>query len=115
MLLRQFILYLASVNPQKLSKEEKINQELDDIRKQINEIDDKIIDLLNKRANIVIKIGNLKKSLNLEISQPKREEEIKERIKKKATIFYAAWLWRFVFFLGGSFYKKIRGISSWTI
>ncbi len=70
-----------------MSKEENINQELEDIRKQINDIDDKIIDLLNKRANAVIKIGNLKKSLKLEISQPKREEEIKERIKNKSTIF----------------------------
>ena len=63
------------------------NQELDEIRKQIDEIDDKIVDLLNKRANAVIKIGNVKKSLNLEISQPEREEEIKERIKRKSTIF----------------------------
>jgi len=70
-----------------LSEEEKENQELEEIRQLIDEIDDMIVDLLNKRANAVLKIGNLKKSLNLEISQPKREEEIKERIKKKSTIF----------------------------
>jgi len=70
-----------------LSEKEKINRELEDFRDQIDEIDDTIVDLLNKRANAVLKIGNLKKSLNLEISQPKREEEIKERIKKKSTIF----------------------------
>jgi chorismate mutase/prephenate dehydratase len=70
-----------------LSEKEKKIQKLEDIRKQINEIDDNIVDLLNRRANAVIKIGNLKKSLNLEISQPQREEEIKERIKNKSTIF----------------------------
>jgi chorismate mutase/prephenate dehydratase len=70
-----------------LSEKVKSNQELKDIRKQIDEIDDAIVDLLNKRANAVIKIGNVKKSLNLEISQPKREEEIRERIKNKSTIF----------------------------
>ncbi|MHA1460770.1 MAG: prephenate dehydratase [Promethearchaeota archaeon] len=70
-----------------MSEEEKENQELEEIRQLIDEIDDMIVDLLNKRANAVLKIGNLKKSLNLEISQPKREEEIKERIKKKSTIF----------------------------
>ncbi|MHA2288223.1 MAG: prephenate dehydratase [Promethearchaeota archaeon] len=63
------------------------NQKLDDLRKKIDEIDDNIIDLLNKRANTVILIGNLKKSLNLETYQPKREEEVKERIRKKSTIF----------------------------
>lgn len=70
-----------------MSEKGKNDQELEEIRKQIDEIDDTIVDLLNKRANAVIKIGNVKKSLNLEISQPKREEEIKERIKKKSTIF----------------------------
>lgn len=70
-----------------MSEKVKSNQELKDIRKQIDEIDDAIVDLLNKRANAVIKIGNVKKSLNLEISQPKREEEIRERIKNKSTIF----------------------------
>ncbi len=70
-----------------MSEKEKNNKELKEIRKKIDEIDDTIVDLLNKRANAVIKIGNLKKSLNLEISQPKREEEIQERIKSKTTIF----------------------------
>ena len=70
-----------------LNDEEKNKQELDDLRKQIDEIDDDIVDLLNKRANTVLKIGNLKKSLNIETFQPKREEEVKERIKNKSTIF----------------------------
>ena len=70
-----------------MNEEEKNSQELDDLRKLIDEIDDGIVDLLNKRANTVIKIGNLKKSLNLETFQPKREEEVKERIRSKSTIF----------------------------
>ena len=70
-----------------MAEEEKKIQELKEIRKQIDEIDDSIVELLNKRANAVIKVGNLKKSLNLEIFQPEREEEIKERIKRKSTVF----------------------------
>ena len=70
-----------------MNEKEKNKQDLKDIRSQIDEIDDKIVDLLNKRANAVVKIGNLKKTLNLEVSQPKREEEVKERIKSKSTIF----------------------------
>ena len=71
----------------KLSKEQNYKEDLEEIRKRINEIDDQIVDLLNKRGNIVIKIGNLKKNLNLEVFQPKREIEIIERIKDKSTIF----------------------------
>lgn len=70
-----------------MNKEEKSNQELDNLRKLIDKIDDDIVVLLNKRANTVIKIGNLKKSLNLETFQPTREEEVKERIRSKSTIF----------------------------
>lgn len=70
-----------------MSEEEKVIKELEEIRKNIDDIDDSIIDLLNKRANAVIKIGNLKKLLNLEIFQPAREEEIKIRLKNKSTIF----------------------------
>jgi chorismate mutase/prephenate dehydratase len=74
----------------KMSKEEeheKIDQQLEDIRKIIDEIDDSLVELLNKRANAVIKIGDLKKSLNLEVYQPNREEEIKRRLNDKSTIF----------------------------
>ena len=71
----------------KLSNEQKYKEDLEEIRKKINDVDDQIVDLLNKRGNIVIKIGNLKKNLNLKIVQPKREIEIIERIKNKSTIF----------------------------
>ncbi|MFX0057854.1 MAG: prephenate dehydratase [Candidatus Hodarchaeota archaeon] len=62
-------------------------KKLEDLRKDIDKIDDKIIDLLNKRGNIVIQIGNIKKSLNLDIVQPTREKEIFERIRKKSIVF----------------------------
>ena len=71
----------------KLSKKQDYKEGLEESRKEINEIDDQIVDLLNKRGNIVIKIGNLKKKFNLKIVQPKREIEIIERIKNKSTIF----------------------------
>ncbi|UCD01909.1 MAG: chorismate mutase, partial [Promethearchaeota archaeon] len=61
-------------------------KELEEYRKEINQIDDKLIDLLNERGKIVQKIGNLKEELSMEIDQPKREKEIIERIKKKSTI-----------------------------
>jgi len=70
-----------------VSKEEKYNEELKELRKGIEEVDDKIVELFNKRGNYAITIGNLKKNLKLEIHQPKREEEVINRIKNKPTTF----------------------------
>ena len=70
-----------------MSEEEKYKEELKKLRKDFDEIDDKIVDLLNKRGNFAITIGNIKKNLKLEIYQPKREEELIERIKNKQTTF----------------------------
>jgi len=71
-----------------LSENDNINQEkLDEYRKEIDKIDDDLVDLLNKRGNAVLNIGNLKKSINLEIEQPIREKDLIERIKRKSTIF----------------------------
>jgi chorismate mutase/prephenate dehydratase len=56
------------------------------IRKEIDKIDDKITELLNIRAELALKIGDLKRKSNLEISQPKREEQILERIRSRVKI-----------------------------
>ena len=66
-----------------MSKQEK---ELEELRDNIDIIDDKIIELLNERGKIVKKISNIKKVLKLDVHQPQREQEIIDRIKKKTTI-----------------------------
>ena len=43
-----------------MSENEKYTKELEELRKDINKIDDQIIDLLNKRGDIALKIGNNK-------------------------------------------------------
>ena len=65
---------------------ERSKKELKEFRKDIDNIDNKIINLLNKRAEIVIEIGKIKKLLNLGVFQPKREEEIIQRITNKSTL-----------------------------
>ena len=70
-----------------MSEEEKYKEELKELRKSIDDIDDKIVELFNKRGNYAITIGNIKKNLKLEIYQPKREVELIERIKNKPTTF----------------------------
>ncbi len=68
--------------------EKDINEkDIENLRKEIDDIDDQIVDLLNERGNAVIKIGSIKKTLNINVSQPHREKEVIDRIKKKRTVF----------------------------
>ncbi len=55
--------------------------EIDKFRKQIDNIDEKILDLLNMRGEIVKKIGLYKKNNNIEIYQPARENEVIDKLK----------------------------------
>ncbi len=58
-------------------------EELEKLRNQIDEIDEKILSLLNKRAELVIKVGEIKKVSNLPISDPARERKILKKILEK--------------------------------
>ncbi|MFX1315213.1 MAG: prephenate dehydratase [Promethearchaeota archaeon] len=62
------------------------NNQLEEYRKLIDEIDNKIVELLNKRGSAVSKIGEIKKLLNLEVYQPLREKEIIEKLKSQSKI-----------------------------
>ncbi len=49
---------------------------LDDIRRQIDEIDRDLLDLLNRRADLVHEVGVVKKRDGLQIYAPEREESL---------------------------------------
>jgi len=53
---------------------------IQELRKKIDEIDDKLLELLNQRAQTVIEVGNIKKTENLDFYSPSREREIIERL-----------------------------------
>ncbi|MBI4038449.1 chorismate mutase [Candidatus Daviesbacteria bacterium] len=53
-----------------------MSNELEDWRKQIDSIDEKILNLLAKRMNISGKIGKFKKEKNVSLLDKKRLEEI---------------------------------------
>ncbi len=60
---------------------------MDDIakwRQKIDEIDLKLVKLLNQRGQCAIEIGKLKHQLILEIYDPRREEEVIGRVWKEA-------------------------------
>jgi chorismate mutase/prephenate dehydratase len=53
---------------------------LDDLRKQIDEIDAKLVELLNQRASVVIEVGKLKQQTSTPVYSPDREKEVLEKI-----------------------------------
>ncbi len=57
--------------------------DLPELRKKIDVIDDKLLALLNKRAQVVLKVGQLKKKENLDLHYPLREREILHRLEQK--------------------------------
>ncbi|MEW6443295.1 MAG: prephenate dehydratase [bacterium] len=56
------------------------DRELSDLRQQIDRIDRRMLDLLNRRAKVAIEIGKAKAARNLEFHSPSREREIYERL-----------------------------------
>lgn len=57
---------------------------LDDLRKQIDEIDDQLIQLLNQRMDVVKQVGELKRATKTIIYRPEREKAILDRLKTKS-------------------------------
>ncbi|MHA1845149.1 MAG: prephenate dehydratase [Promethearchaeota archaeon] len=59
-------------------------KDIEKIREEINQIDDKILDLIEKRILLAKEIGKIKNALKMEIFQPLREAEILDRLKRKS-------------------------------
>lgn len=55
---------------------------LDELRNRIDEIDHKLVKLLNERAQVVVEIGKLKNKADKPIYAPDREKEVIEKIIK---------------------------------
>lgn len=55
-----------------------------ELRKKIDEIDEKILHLLKKRIEVSIRIGRIKREKGLPIRDIEREREKMEQITKKA-------------------------------
>ena len=56
---------------------------IDDWREKIDEIDRKLVQLLNERSRCAIEIGSLKRTMNLRIYDPEREREIFQRVREQ--------------------------------
>lgn len=59
------------------------DKDLSELRSQIDQIDDQILDLLNRRANVVISVGKAKEGSQGTFYVPSREKAIYERLTEK--------------------------------
>jgi chorismate mutase/prephenate dehydratase len=59
-----------------------MNQQLDQIRINIDAIDNQLLELLNKRIDLIKEVGELKRQQNAIIYRPEREKAILERLGK---------------------------------
>jgi chorismate mutase-like protein len=57
---------------------------LEDLRRNIDRVDEVLVRLLNERARCVCEIGLLKKDANLEVYQPDREKDVLRHVRELA-------------------------------
>lgn len=62
-------------------------ERLHELRKEIDEIDEQIIELLEERVRVAKEIGEIKRELNLPIRDEKREEEVLKKAGKFREVF----------------------------
>jgi chorismate mutase-like protein len=58
---------------------------LEDLRRDIDRIDEVLVRLLNERARCVCEIGLLKKALGIEVYQPDREKDVLRHVRQIAS------------------------------
>ena len=56
-------------------------ESLNDLRKRIDALDEKIVKLLNERAEVVVEVGKLKQQNKLPIYAPEREKAVLQKIR----------------------------------
>jgi len=54
---------------------------LDDLRNDIDRVDEVLVRLLNERARVACEIGRLKKELGVEVYQPEREKQVLAHVR----------------------------------
>jgi chorismate mutase / prephenate dehydratase len=55
-------------------------ESVDALRKKIDQIDEKVVALLNDRASLALRIGHSKRLNNTEVYVPAREQEVLRRV-----------------------------------
>ena len=62
--------------------------EIQQLRKKVDEVDEQILNALSERAKICRAIGLVKKKKGMQIRDTSRENEVYKRVKEKAVEFH---------------------------
>ena len=62
-----------------LASAQSVDERLAEQRRQIDAVDQQIVELLNRRASIVHRVGEIKKEAGLPVSAPGRERQVLDR------------------------------------
>jgi chorismate mutase-like protein len=54
---------------------------IDDLRARIDQIDERLVELLNSRMTCALEIGRLKHEIGLEVYQPEREKQVVKHVQ----------------------------------
>jgi chorismate mutase len=57
---------------------------LEDLRRDIDRVDEVLVRLLNERARCACEVGKLKKTLGLDVYQPEREKDVIAHVRSIA-------------------------------
>ena len=55
---------------------------IEDLRKKIDQLDERLVELLNERANCAQEIGKIKQGLKMPIYEPRREESVFANVRR---------------------------------
>lgn len=55
---------------------------MDELRQRIDQLDERLVELLNRRAGAALAIGHLKQRLGLEVYQPDRERQVLANVRR---------------------------------
>ena len=58
-----------------------VARRMEHCRKQIDALDERLVELLNQRAAHALEIGRLKESIDLEVYQPRREVAVLKQVR----------------------------------
>ena len=58
---------------------------IEELRQRIDQLDERLVELLSERAHCALEIGKLKQELGLEVYQPDREKQVLHHVRTHGT------------------------------
>jgi chorismate mutase len=65
-----------------MAEERNVRQRLDELRREIDAIDEQLVRLLSERAECALRIGHEKKLAGMDVYQPSRETEVLDHVQR---------------------------------